>query len=110
MFLSVLFGLLFLPTGKFITDIFSKGPFIAGPYIMLILMAIVFCLYKNIYLYLFHIILFGFSSLISFIGIAMGSEEGTEVLVFFYPIIIFLIINICIAIFTYKYKKEIYKS
>ncbi len=108
-FLVIFLGILFIPTGRFIADMFDGGPFIAGPYITLILMFIVFTLYTNIYLYLFSIALFIFSSLVSFVGIAMGSIKGSEVLIFFLPIAIFLIINVYIATFTYKYKKRMYK-
>lgn len=108
-FLVIFLGILFIPTGRFIADVFYGGPFIAGPYIALILMFVVFTLYTNVYLYLFSIALFIFSSLVSFVGIAMGSINGSEVLIFFLPIVVFLIINICIAAFTYKYKKRIYK-
>lgn len=108
-FLVIFLGILFIPTGRFIADMFDGGPFIAGPYITLLLMFIVFTLYTNIYLYLFSIALFIFSSLVSFVGIAMGSIKGSEVLIFFLPIAIFLIINVYIATFTYKYKKRMYK-
>lgn len=104
MILIVLLGLLFFPTGGIISEVFSKGPFISGPYIMLTLMFFAFALYKKIYLYLFVIGLFIISSLISFVGIAMGSTNGYELLFYFLPIVIFLVINIFVALFTYKYK------
>ncbi|WP_062552210.1 hypothetical protein [Peptoniphilus phoceensis] len=104
MILIILLGLLFFPTGNIIFEVFSKGPFIAGPYIMLTLMFFAFAFYKNIYLYLFVIGLFIISSFISFVGVAMGSTNGDELLLFFLPIVILLVINICIALFTYKYK------
>lgn len=104
MVLIVFLGVLFFPTGNIIFEVFSKGPFVAGPYIMLTLMFFVFALYKKIYLYLFVIVLFIISSLISFVGIAMGSTNGYELLFFFLPIIILLVINIFVALFTYKYK------
>ena len=65
MILIILLGLLFFPTGNIIFEVFSKGPFIAGPYIMLTLMFFAFAFYKNIYLYLFVIGLFIISSFIS---------------------------------------------
>lgn len=71
---------------------------------MLTLMFFAFVFYKKIYLYLFVIVLFIISSLISFVGIAMGSTNGYELLFFFLPIIILLVINIFVALFTYKYK------
>lgn len=104
MILIIFLGLLFFPTGNIIFEVFSKGPFIAGPYIMLTLMFFTFAFYKNIYLYLFVTGLFIISLLISFVGIAMGSINGYEVLVFFLPIGILLVINICVALFTYRYK------
>lgn len=104
MILIVLLGLLFFPAGRIIFEVFSKGPFIAGPYIALTLMFFAFALYKKIYLYLFVIGLFIISSLISFVGIAMGSTNGYELLFYFLPIVIFLVINIFVALFTYKYK------
>lgn len=104
MILIIFLGLLFFPTGNIIFEVFSKGPFIAGPYIMLTLMFFTFAFYKNIYLYLFVTGLFIISLLISFVGIAMGSTNGYEVLVFFLPIGILLVINICVALFTYRYK------
>lgn len=100
----ILLGVLFFPTGNIIFEVFSNGPFIAGPYIMLTLMFFAFAFYKKIYLYLFVIGLFIISSLISFVGIAMGSTNGYELLFFFLPIIILLVINIFVALFTYKYK------
>ena len=104
MILIIFLGLLFFPTGNIIFEVFSKGPFIAGPYIMLTLMFFTFAFYKNIYLYLFVTGLFIISLLISFVGIAMRSINGYEVLVFFLPIGILLVINICVALFTYRYK------
>ena len=104
MILIIFLGLLFFPTGNIIFEVFSKGPFIAGPYIVLTLMFFTFAFYKNIYLYLFVTGLFIISLLISFVGIAMGSTNGYEVLVFFLPIGILLVINICVALFTYRYK------
>lgn len=104
MILIILLGVLFFPTRNIIFEVFSKGPFIAGPYIMLTLMFFAFAFYKNIYLYLFVIGLFIISSFISFVGIAMGSTNGDELLLFFLPIVILLVINICVALFTYKYK------
>ena len=104
MILIVLLGVLFFPTGNIIFEVFSKGPFIAGPYIMLTLMFFAFVFYKKIYLYLFVIGLFIISSLISFVGIAMGSTDGHELLFYFLPIAAILSINICVALFTYKYK------
>ncbi|RVU55496.1 hypothetical protein [Anaerosphaera multitolerans] len=100
----VFLGLLLFPTGEIIQLIFPSGPFIVGPYIMLILMLIAFSLYKYITLYLYVLVLFIINTLISFIGVAMGSRDGIEVLIFFLPIAIFLIINIFIAVLTYKYK------
>lgn len=104
MILIIFLGLLFFPTGNIIFEVFSKGPFMAGPYIMLTLMFFTFAFYKNIYLYLFVTGLFIISLLISFVGIAMGSTNGYEVLFFFLPIGILLVINICVALFTYRYK------
>ena len=40
----------------------------------------------------------------SIIGIAMGSTNSDELLLFFLPIVILLVINICVALFSYKYK------
>lgn len=104
MILIVLLGVLFFPTGDIIFEVFSNGPFIAGPYIMLTLMFFAFAFYKKIFLYLFVIGLFIISSLISFVGIAMGSTNGYELLFYFLPIVVLLAINICVALFTYKYK------
>ncbi len=104
--LIILIGLLFFPTGRIIANMFSRGPFVAGPYISLSLMLIVFILYTRVYLYVFVVFLFLFSSFISFIGIAMGSISGREIIVFFLPIILFLILNIFLAVFSYGYKKE----
>ena len=104
MILIVFLGVLFFPTGNVIFEVFPNGPFIAGPYIMLSLMFFTFAFYKNIFLYLFVIGVFVISSLISFIGVGMGSTDGNQVLFFFLPILILLAINIYVALFTYKYK------
>ena len=106
-FLIIFSGILFFPMGRFMMNTFSTGPFIVGPYIHLFLMFIVFTLYRNIFLYLYVIILFILSSILSFIGIGMGSvtEKDVGILSFFLPIFTFLIINIIVAIYTNKYKR-----
>ena len=103
--LVVLLGILFFPTGRIIFSMFKGGPFVTGPYISLVLMLLIFALYTNFFLYLFVIVLFISSAILSFIGIAMGSTGGNDVFIFFIPIIVFLAINIFIAFYTYKYKK-----
>ena len=105
MFLIILAGGIFFPTGTIIVNVFRSGPFIAGPYIALVLMLLIFALYKSVILYILAMLYFGLCSVISFIGIGMGSTKGEEVIYFFIPIVIFLLINITIAIYSYKYKK-----
>ena len=104
MIVIVFLGGLFFSFGDFVFKYIPYGPFVFGPYIMLILMLIVFTLYKNIFLYLFVITLFIINSLLSFVGIAMGSTIYYDIILYFIPVIIFLIINIRVAIVTYKYK------
>ncbi|HKM39489.1 MAG TPA: hypothetical protein VJ036_04385 [bacterium] len=103
--LIIILGITFFPTGKIIADVFHRGPFVAGPYISLFLMFVVCALYTNIYLYLFMIVLFLACTLLSFVGIAMGSTTVKEILLFFLPVASILFINISIAVLTYKYKK-----
>ena len=105
MLLIVLIGIIFFPTGTIIVNVFRGGPFIAGPYIALVLMLLIFALYKSVILYILAMLYFGLCSVISFIGIGMGSTKGEEVIYFFIPIVILLLINITIAIYSYKYKK-----
>jgi len=105
MLLIVLIGIIFFPTGAIIANVFRGGPFVAGPYIALVLMLVTFALYVNVFLYMLAIFYFGLCSIISFIGIGMGSIKGEEVIYFFIPIVIFLLINITVAIYSYKYKK-----
>lgn len=102
--LVVLLSLVFFPTGSFIADVFATGPIIAGPYIMLALMLIVFALYFNFFLYVYIMGMFILSILVSIIGIGIGRVHGTGVLMFFVPILIFLFFNMFVGFFTYKYK------
>ncbi len=106
MLLIILIGGIFFPTGQIIANVFRGGPFIAGPYIALVLMLFTFALYANVFLYILAILYFCFASIISFVGIGMGSIDGKEVIYFFVPIVVFLFINISTAIYTYKYKKK----
>lgn len=103
MLLIVLIGLLFFPLSPTM-DLFPYGPFYAGPYSTLILMFFICTFYKNIILYLYIIVQFLISMFIPTIGVIMGSRYTSELVSYFLPIFIFLIINISTAIFTYKYK------
>ena len=58
MILIVFLGVLFFPTGNFIFEVFSKGPFVAGPYIMLTLMFFVFALSISLLFVITFIVLF----------------------------------------------------
>lgn len=104
MFVIIFIGVLFYPASP-IFNLFKYGYFVAGPIIALMLMLAVFVLYKSIFLYL-AVILYTITSLfLTFIGVAMGVRSWLDLIVFFLPIIIVIIISLWIAIFTYKYKK-----
>lgn len=116
MFLIILVGLMYYPlawpegnpiailTGKYLNI------FIIGPYILLLLMFAICLLYKNILLYIFILLLLIPNLLLLLIGLIMGGETANfyDYALFLVPIIVFLIINISTAIFTYKYKVETY--
>lgn len=104
MVLIIFAGVLFYPASPAFS-LFNYGHFIAGPIIALMLMLVVFILYRNIFLYLAVILYTVVSILLTFIGAAMGVRTWWDLIAFFLPIIIVIIINICIAIWTYKYKK-----
>lgn len=104
MVLIILTGLLFNPFSDLVFNLFDKGPFVACPYIMLSLMFVVCLLYRNVFLYVFTVVLFTLSLVLSYIGVAMGSRNESEVIYFFLPIILLFLLNLIIAVITHKYK------
>ncbi|WP_308533640.1 hypothetical protein [uncultured Peptoniphilus sp.] len=83
------------------------GPFIFGIYFQLLLMLVVFFLYKNIYLYIFTFIAFSLNFFLSYVGKGVSSKDDKEFILFLLPIIGIFIFNIIASQISYKYKKDL---
>lgn len=116
-YLIILIGLLYYPLTWPENNMFGilVGKYfnilIIGPYILLILMFIICLLYKNILSYIFILILLIPNLLALLVALVMGGKPSTlsEYLLFLIPGV-FLMTNIGVAIFTYKYKLKAYDN
>lgn len=119
--LVILVNILILPVYGFKSDfepimnpIIMSAPdllIFASPYISLVLMLIAFALYKNKILYIATILLTILNTIVPYVAVIMGSVTDKEIgriPVILLSWVVFFIIDICIAVYTYKFKKGIY--
>lgn len=110
MVLVILVNILIMPSHM--NPIIMSAPELlvfASPYISFMMMLIVFALYKSKILYITTILLTALNLIIPYVALMMFTVTDEEIRkgsIILGSWIIFFIINICIGIYTYKFKNE----